>query len=127
MTSRIVTQISKQQSESTDVADAKGHMTSSEKDEEFSSITIVENEEVHRQLEKLTINSRSIDVADAKGYMPPPEEDDDEIQQPEMKNEDNDVKKNDTIQVPPTEGIPHCEDCVVVFASMAGKLKRISE
>ncbi|XP_052093973.1 uncharacterized protein LOC127730004 isoform X2 [Mytilus californianus] len=121
ITSTIYKQISIQQSESTDVADAIGHMTSSEKDNEFSSITIVENDEVHHQLEKLSINTQSIDVADAKGYMPPPEEDNDETQQSEMKNEENEMMKNDTIEIPPTEGIPHCEDCVVVFASMAGK------
>ncbi|CAC5419619.1 unnamed protein product [Mytilus coruscus] len=119
ITSTINKQISIQQSESTDIADTIGHMTS-EKDNEFSSITI-ENDEVHHHLEKLSINTGSIDVADAKGYMPPPEEDNDETQQSEMENEENEIMKNDTIEIPPTEGIPHCEDCVVVFASMAGK------
>lgn len=121
ITSTIYTQSFKQETKSTDVQDATGHMLSSEKENHLSSKTIIEFEE-HR-MEKLTIHSESMDVQDARGYMPPPEEDNDNnmAQQPEMKNEDTEAIKSETMLIPPTEEIPHCDDCIVVFASMAGK------
>lgn len=36
-------------------------------------------------------------------------------------DEYNYPEENETIEITPTEEIPHCDGCVVVFASMAGK------
>ena len=47
----------------------------------------------------------SIDLPDGKGCMP--HEDEEVIEQ--------------TNDLPPIEGVPYCDDCVVMFASMAGK------
>jgi len=75
-----------------------------------------------------------IDLPDARGYMPPEDEDEDEevIQQPnvasgrteahgEMENEIENSSSEIIIDLPPVEGVPHCDDCVVMFASMSGK------
>ena len=71
-----------------------------------------------------------IDLPDARGYMPP--EDEEVIQQPnvasgrteahsEMENKIENSSSEIIIDLPPAEGVPHCDDCVVMFASMSGK------
>ena len=75
-----------------------------------------------------------IDLPDARGYMPPEDEDEDEevIQQPnvasgrteahgEMENKIENSSSETILDLPPVEGVPHCDDCVVMFASMSGK------
>ena len=73
-----------------------------------------------------------IDLPDARGYMPPEDEDEEVIQQPnvasgrtethgEMENEIENSSSEIIIDLPPAEGVPHCDDCVVMFASMSGK------
>ena len=71
-----------------------------------------------------------IDLPDARGYMPP--EDEEVIQQPnvasgrteahgEMENKIENSTSEAMLDLPPVEGVPHVDDCVVMFASMSGK------
>ena len=73
-----------------------------------------------------------IDQSDARGYMPPEDEDEEVMQQPnvasgrteaqcEIENEIENSSSEFRIDLPPVEGVPHCDDCVVMFASMSGK------
>jgi len=73
-----------------------------------------------------------IDQSDAKGYMPTEDEDEEGHQQPnvasgrteaqgEMENEIDNSSSEFIIDLPSVEGVPHCDDCVVMFASMSGK------
>ena len=67
-----------------------------------------------------------IDLPDARGYMPP--EDEEVIQQPnvasgrtEAHREIENSLSEAMLDLPPVEGVPHVDDCVVMFASMSGK------
>ena len=73
-----------------------------------------------------------IDQSDAGGYMPLKDKDEKVIQQPnvasgrteaqgEIENKIENSSSEFKIDLPPIEGVPHCDDCVVMFASMSGK------
>ena len=81
-----------------------------------------------------------IDLPDARGYMSSEDEDEEVIQQPNvasgrteahgidlpdaipgMSLEDEDEEDENSSSELIIEGVPHCDDCVVMFASMAGK------
>jgi len=73
-----------------------------------------------------------IDLTDARGYMPL-EDEDEEVIQPtnitsditeahgKMENEVENSSSEFIFDLPPIEGVPHCDNCVVMFASMSGK------
>ncbi|CAG2192607.1 unnamed protein product [Mytilus edulis] len=109
-----------------DQPDAVGHMS-------------VEDNKIAQSFSK----TKSVDVEDAKGYMPPPEKEDDSTsQKSEIKTMSTTREKRtgevltsttipvpnavkteveEIVEIPTTVAIPHCDDCVVVFASMTGK------
>jgi len=106
----------KRQNDGTDHPDAKGYMP--REDEKDKPDNKRQND--------------GIDLPDARGYMPPEDEDEDVIQPTnvasgrteahgEMESEVENSSSELIIDLPPAEGVPHCDDCVVMFASMSGK------
>ena len=68
------------------------------------------------------------DIPDAAACMSPEDEDEEVIQQPnvasgrtEAHGEMENSSSETIIDLPPVEGFPHCDDCVVMCASMSGK------
>lgn len=89
---------------------------------------------------QLISKNKSIDVEDARGYMPPPEKENDsssedpnrlpttiEKKEDQMATPPETTEIEEVIEFPTTVAIPHCDDCVVVFASMTGKHLKISK
>jgi hypothetical protein len=58
---------------------------------------------------------------DAKGCMPHEDEKNKPDSVPGMFLEDEDEEDENSSSELIIEGVPHCDDCVVMFASMAGK------
>ena len=76
----------------------------------------------------------SIDVEDARGYMPPPEQEEEHSSDPlhpPMGTPSGDMETilelaeneepTNVAEFIPVTAVPHCDDAVVVFASMSGK------
>ena len=111
----------KRQNDGIDLPDARGYMPP-------------EDEEVIQQPNVASgrTEAHGIDLPDARACMSSEDEDEEVIQQPnvasgrieahgEMENKIENSSSEAMLDLPPVEGVPHCDDCVVMFASMSGK------